>query len=172
MQVLILNGSPIKGGNTDSLCESFKQGAIESGHGVEKIYLNDLHIEPYRGGENTPYSDQMKIVFEGIKKSHILVIASPLYWMSFSAQIKIIMDRLSITFKDDLSHKKSALLVAGASPQNDLEATILPYYKLCFITSLGWEDLGCVLAGGVFAPGDVKNTSYLKQAYELGKSLS
>ena len=35
--VLILSGSPRKGGNSDILCDEFAKGATEAGHNVEKI---------------------------------------------------------------------------------------------------------------------------------------
>ena len=39
--VLILSSSPRRGGNSDTLCDEFMQGAIESGHRVEKVFLRD-----------------------------------------------------------------------------------------------------------------------------------
>ena len=36
-KVLILSGSPRKGGNSDLLCDEFMRGAVEAGHEVEKI---------------------------------------------------------------------------------------------------------------------------------------
>ena len=38
-KVLILAGSPRKGGNSDILCDAFLRGAEEAGHSVEKIWL-------------------------------------------------------------------------------------------------------------------------------------
>ena len=35
-KVLILSGSPRKGGNSDILCDEFARGATEAGHEVEK----------------------------------------------------------------------------------------------------------------------------------------
>ncbi len=43
-KVLILSGSPRKGGNSDTLCDQFANGATEVGHMVEKVYVNDLNI--------------------------------------------------------------------------------------------------------------------------------
>ena len=37
--VLILSSSPRKGGNSDLLCDRFKEGAESAGHRVEKIFL-------------------------------------------------------------------------------------------------------------------------------------
>lgn len=37
--ILIISASPRKGGNSDTLCDRFAQGAEESGHKVEKVFL-------------------------------------------------------------------------------------------------------------------------------------
>ena len=39
--ILILSGSPRKGGNSDILCDRFMEGARESGHRAEKVFLRD-----------------------------------------------------------------------------------------------------------------------------------
>ena len=43
--VLIISASPRKGGNSDTLCDRFRQGAEEAGNRVEKIRLAELTIE-------------------------------------------------------------------------------------------------------------------------------
>lgn len=42
--VLILSGSPRKGGNSDTLCNQFMKGAQEAGNEVEKIFLRDKKV--------------------------------------------------------------------------------------------------------------------------------
>ena len=43
-KVLILSGSPRKGGNSDTLCDEFMKGAIEAGNEVEKIFVAGKNI--------------------------------------------------------------------------------------------------------------------------------
>lgn len=43
-KVLILSSSPRRNGNSDTLCNEFMRGAVESGHTVEKIFLRDKTI--------------------------------------------------------------------------------------------------------------------------------
>lgn len=43
-RILILAGSPRKNGNSAALCRAFAQGAEESGHQVETIFLRDKKI--------------------------------------------------------------------------------------------------------------------------------
>lgn len=38
-KVLVLSGSPRKGGNSDLLCDEFTKGAKESKNEVEKIFV-------------------------------------------------------------------------------------------------------------------------------------
>ena len=40
-KILILSGSPRKGGNSDYLCDQFLKGATESGHEAEKIFVSE-----------------------------------------------------------------------------------------------------------------------------------
>lgn len=42
--ILILSSSPRRGGNSDTLCDEFMRGAIESGNQVEKIFLAQTRI--------------------------------------------------------------------------------------------------------------------------------
>lgn len=47
-KVLILSGSPRKGGNSDILCDQFAKGAAEAGNQVEKIRVADRKIGYWR----------------------------------------------------------------------------------------------------------------------------
>ena len=44
--ILILSGSPRKGGNSDLLCDEFMRGAKESGNNVTKINVASKKIAP------------------------------------------------------------------------------------------------------------------------------
>lgn len=45
-KVLILSGSPRKGGNSDTLCDQFMKGALETGNEVEKIWVQGKKVAP------------------------------------------------------------------------------------------------------------------------------
>lgn len=47
-KVLILSGSPRKGGNSDLLCDEFMRTALEAGHEVEKIRATEKKVSPCR----------------------------------------------------------------------------------------------------------------------------
>ena len=48
-KVLILSGSPRKGGNSDILCDEFAKGARSAGNEVEKIRVTEKKIAPCTG---------------------------------------------------------------------------------------------------------------------------
>ena len=43
-KVLILSGSPRRGGNSDTLCDEFMRGAEDTGNTVVKVFLGDYKI--------------------------------------------------------------------------------------------------------------------------------
>ena len=48
-KVLILSGSPRKGGNSDTLCDEFMKGALEAGNEVEKVFVAGKNIGYCKG---------------------------------------------------------------------------------------------------------------------------
>lgn len=98
-KVLILSGSPRKGGNSDLLCDEFMRGAEESGNVVEKIWIPSKKIGYCRacyycknhGGECC-VKDDMSEVLQKMLDAEVLVLSSPVYFYSVNAQMK----RLSI----------------------------------------------------------------------------
>ena len=94
--VLILSGSPRKGGNSDLLCDEFMRGAKENGNQVAKINVADQKISPCRAcyfcrdhsGECI-YKDDMQKILQAMIDADVLVLASPVYFYSINAQLKI-----------------------------------------------------------------------------------
>lgn len=108
MNILALVGSPRKGGNTDILVDRVIQGAKSQGQeiNVEKIYINDLNLQPCRGDESCRktgkciISDDMAEVLEKIKQADALILGSPLYRGYLPGQMKVFMDRTHPLEKD------------------------------------------------------------------------
>lgn len=167
--VLILNGSPDKHGNTAILADALLRGAREAGHTGRILNVTEMEIAPYKGPSQP--ADEMAVVLDELERADVVVWASPLYWMQFPGQLKIVMDRMSFQREDNFAGKETALLACAASPEEVIRQNLYQYYQLCFVDSMKWRDRGAVLAGGCFAPGQTAGTPYEQQAYELGKSL-
>ena len=177
MNILILSGSPRKGGNTDLLVDAFVKGASPK-HQVEVVSVHDYKINPCIGCNSCfaredhacCQKDDMQIVYEKISKAEMLVIASPVYFYGLSAQLKAVIDRFHNPIRDTFHIHKMALLLVGAASLPALFDGIVAQYELC-LKFFKLEDMGRVLVRGVKDKGDVKNGDSLKQAFELGQRI-
>ena len=99
-KVLILSGSPRKDGNSDLLCSEFMRGAQESGNEVQKIFVRSKKIVPCNAcyycrdhGGKCALNDDMSEILDAMQAADVIVMASPVYFYSIDAQMKIIIDR-------------------------------------------------------------------------------
>ena len=177
MNILILSGSPRKGGNTDLLVEAFVKGASPK-HQVEVISVHDYKINPCIGCNSCfaredhacCQKDDMQIVYEKMANAEMLVIASPVYFYGLSAQLKAVIDRFHNPIRDTFHIHKMALLLVGAASLPELFNSILAQYELC-LKFFKLEDMGRILVRGAKDKGDVENGDALKLAQELGQRI-
>ena len=177
MNILILSGSPRKGGNTDLLVEAFVNGASLKHH-VEVVSVHDYQVNPcmgcnacFKSKDNIcVQKDDMTLIYEKMSQSDMLVIASPVYFYGLSAQLKAVIDRCHNPIRDTFPIQKMSLLLVGAATLPELFDSILMQYRLC-LNFFKLEDAGRVLVRGVKDKGDIRNTDALQKAYELGLNL-
>jgi len=97
--VLGIAGSPRRGGNSALLLGEGMRGAASSGAEVKTIVLNDLNIAPCQHCDGClktgrcKVEDDMQMVYSELKQADRLVLASPLYFMGVTAQMKAMIDR-------------------------------------------------------------------------------
>ena len=176
MNILIINGSPRKGGNTELLAEAFAKGASAQHH-VEIVSVRDYNVNPclgcnacFKSNGVCAQKDDMTILYEKMSQADMLVIASPVYFYSISAQLKAVIDRFHNPIRDTFHIKRMALLLVGAATLPELFDAILTEYNLC-LKFFSIEDAGKVLVRGVKDKGDIMGTSFLEDAYQLGTSI-
>ncbi|WP_294016983.1 flavodoxin family protein [uncultured Treponema sp.] len=176
-RILVLNGSVRRGGNTELLVQSFAEGARKN-NSVEIVSMADFKVNPCIGcnscfnreENDCSQNDDMTKVYEKLKSTDILVIASPVYFYGISAQLKAMIDRLHTPMRNSFPIKKLALILVGAASLPEMFDAIKVQYRLA-LNFFGLEDAGTVLVRGAKEKGDVKNTDGLKEAYELGNSM-
>lgn len=180
--IIILNGSPRLKGNTAMLCDAFIQGAESAGHAVTRFDLQKMNIHGCLGcmkGGKDPASpcvqkDDMEKIYPAYKKADLVVLASPLYYWSVSAQLKAAFDRLFAVAECDPSYanprKECALIMAAEGDSPDNWKPVLDYYH-ALTRFLNWTDKGQVLAGGVLGAGDVFGRPVLDEAFRFGAAL-
>ena len=177
MNILILSGSPRRGGNTDLLVEAFVKGTSQKHH-VEVMSVHDYKVNPCMGcnacfmsKDNTcVQKDDMQTFYDKMAHADMLVIASPVYFYGLSAQLKAVIDRCHNPIRDTFPIKQMALLLVGAATLSELFDSILVQYQLC-LNFFKLEDAGHVLVRGVKDKGDIKNTNALNEAFKLAQSI-
>ena len=177
MNILILSGSPRKGGNTELLVDAFVKGASQKHH-VEVVSVHDYKVNPCMGcnacfkNKNNAciQKDDMPLIYEKMAVADMLVIASPVYFYGLSAQLKAVIDRFHNPIRDTYHIKKTALLLVGAASLPELFDGILAQYRLC-LNFFKLEDAGRVLVRGVKDKGDIQNTEAIQKANELGLNI-
>ena len=99
MKVAAFNGSPRKGGNTESLLWEALRPIEYAGHDVAKFNLNEMSIKPCQdcgGCQDTGvcvWKDDMTLITAAIRESDRLILASPVFFFGVSAQAKAMIDR-------------------------------------------------------------------------------
>ena len=175
-KVLVLSSSPRKGGNSDTLCDQFIKGAQESGNDVEKIYLRNKRIN-YCTGCGTcnlqkpcPQKDDAAEVIDKMVKADVIVLATPVYFYTMSAQMKTLIDRSCARYTE-ISNKDFYFIATMAETEaNRIERTFesLRGFTDCLE---GPREKGTIAAIGVWQKGEVNDKHYMQQAYEMGKAI-
>jgi len=97
--VLGISGSPHRHGNTETLLDAFLDGAKEAGGDVEKILLKGLAYAPCQGCNACHKSgaciidDPLIPLFDRILGTDVVALASPIYTMGITAEMKGFVDR-------------------------------------------------------------------------------
>ncbi len=99
MKIIAFSGSPRKNGNTELLLKEAVKGIESEGLEVRTFDLNIMNIRPCQGcggciktGECI-YKDDMLRVSDAIRSADRIILASPVYFYSVSAQAKVMIDR-------------------------------------------------------------------------------
>ena len=176
-RVLILSGSPRKGGNSDILCDAFARGAQEAGNEVEKIRVASKKIAPCSGcyycrdhGGECAHKDDMTDILQKMIDTDVLVLASPVYFYSINAQLKAVIDRTVARWLE-VKNKEFYYIVTMADEEHASADTTLACFQGYADCVEGAVEKGVIIGSGVYEPGKVKDTPAMEQAYQMGKNV-
>lgn len=176
-KVLILAGSPRKGGNSDILCDSFMEGATKAGHDVEKIYVADKNINYCRGCgacEKTGVcvqKDDMAEILDKMLAAHVIVLASPVYFYTISGQMKTLIDRTVARYTQMQNKEFYYIVTAADTDAGMMERSIECFRGFALDCLEGTVEKGIIYGVGVWQKGAVQNTPAVKKAYEAGLNV-
>ena len=173
MKILGINGSP-RGSKSQTLIlvKAVLEGAKASGADVELVDVCKLRID-YCNACDVCYAKGKCIHeddFEGLYRKMLdsdgLILASPVYFRSVTAQLKTLIDRMADAIHCQLLTGKYGCAVATAGSPNYAEVTD---YLSRIIVGFGASAVGSVGATPSI-PGDIEAKK--KEAFKLGQTLA
>lgn len=177
-KVLLLSSSPRRGGNSDTLCDKFAQGANDAGNQSEKIFIRDKKINYCTGCglcNNNGYSgcsqsDDMNEILDKIIEADVIVMATPVYFYAMCGQMKTLIDRCCAKYTKIKNKDFYFILTAADGNKVSLQRTIEEFRGFLACLSEASEK-GIIYGTGVWQKDDVNSTDLPQKAYELGKSI-
>ena len=176
MKIIGINGSPRKKGNTQALLKvALESSRIDE---IKVIHLVDYKIKPCDGcgvcwkTKKCPIDDDLEKVISELVQSDAIVIGSPVYYGTVSAQMKAFIDRSGELLGSrgcPLKDKVGGALAVARRWGGVMTWTTLLLYVLdmrLIVPGSGW---GVAIA---MKPNEVMNDKEgIERAQELGKSI-
>lgn len=183
-KIMVVIGSPRRKGNSATLAQRVAVGAKDTGAQVETFFLHAMDIRPCTACDacrtklkkDCIIKDDMKRLYPKMKAADGIVIASPIYWFTVSAQTKLFMDRWYALGGDDgyeLAGKKFGIVLAYADADPFISGAVnaLRTFQDAF-NYIGAEMVGTVY-GSAWKAGEIKkNKALMDAAYALGKKMA
>jgi len=172
MKAVGILGSPRKRGNSSKMLLACLEELSDAGFDAEFVYLQEKDIKYcygcgtcLRDGECI-IEDEMRELKEMLKNANALVLASPVYFLNVSAQMKCFIDRmLAFGHRPTLKgYGGSIVTYAGVG-----EPKLVAEYLNRILKSWGIYPVGYAIGFGVM-PGDVKEED-VEKAKALGKKI-
>jgi len=182
-RILILKGSPRDKGNSSVLANKVADGAREGGAEVESISLHGMDIRPCDACDVCAETegvciikDDMQAIYPKLLQADTIVLASPVYWFTISAQLKLCIDRwygLQSSGWKKMAGKQAAIVLTYGDSDLYTSGGINAIHTFeSMFRFLRMEIVGMVYgtAGDI---GDVeKQPELMQKAYRLGQRLA
>jgi multimeric flavodoxin WrbA len=186
-KVMIVKGSPRRQGNSAALAERVAAGAQAAGAQVRSHYLHGMDIQPCDACDSCQpakdagcvIDDDMQALYPELREADAIVYASPIYWFTVSAQIKLFMDRCYALGDEDagvqghgLAGKRIGVVLTygGDDPYDSGAINAIRMFQDAF-DYIPSEIVGFVY-GYASSAGEVRqNRELMQKAFELGKKL-
>ena len=172
MNILVLNGSPRQNGNTVAMVDAFAEGASENGHHVTVVPVCRMNIAGClaceychtKGNGKCVQQDDMQEIYPILEQAEMIVLASPIYYHSFTGQLQCAVNR--IYAPDKPKNLKKAALILSSGDDKVYDGAIYEYQN-SFLNYLKLENMGVFTAHGK----QNKSEEKLDELREFGRSI-
>jgi multimeric flavodoxin WrbA len=182
-KIVVLNGSPHQGGCTAALVEKMSGAAERDDAEVTRYFLNDLSMKGCQGCFRCQQTgrcavlDDMQPIYDALLEADALVLASPVYMWSMSAQLKTAVDRLFAFLRPGhTSALRPGIKVLLLFTQGQKDTGMFRHYfehvgkNMQF---MGFGDYKILVAGGTHLPEQVlSQPDVLAEAEAMGRWLA
>jgi multimeric flavodoxin WrbA len=182
-KILILKSSPRLNGNSSTLADQVAAAAEKAGAHVQLFNLHGLNIHPCdacdscrKTGGVCVVGDDMQKLYPRLRQADGIVLAGPIYWFTFNAQLKACIDRwyaMGSGEVHELAGKRIGILLTygDSDPYNSGAVNAIYTFRSMF-DYIGAEIVG-VVYGTANDVGDVqKQPELMAKAYELGTRMA
>jgi multimeric flavodoxin WrbA len=181
--ILIIKSSPRKNGNSSVLADQVALGAKEKGAQVESVQVDEMNIHPCDACDFCQETngvcviqDDMQTLYPKIQHADVLVLASPIYWFTISAQLKLCIDRWYAfqPIRQEVwpGKKIGIVLTYGDSDPYDSGAVNAIHTYQSMFRYLGVEIAGMVYGSASDIGDAAKQPELMEKAYHLGEKLA
>ena len=169
------------------LLDEALKGAHNKGADIDKVVLNELDISPCQECQRcfkTGYcavNDDFQMVYKNIQSAEGIIIASPIFFTTVTAQLKTTIDRFQCVWAQKYILKKGDnwnrrgkrgvfLSVSALSQPGFFECASNVIKAFFLMIGAGYE--GELFCQGIDEKGKIgEYQDYLKKAYELGEQV-
>jgi len=179
VKIIVITSSPRKEGTTALLADEFIRGATEAGHEIFRFDSAFETIAPClacnscnKGETVCVHNDSMEKLYPKLLETDCIVLLTPLYFYSMTAQLKLTIDRLyAIVGKMKKTKRKAVFMVTAWEPDNTKTMIALTEHYKALVDWFNCENAGIILAGECGTREAVEKSPYPQQAYELGLNI-
>lgn len=150
MNILVLNGSPRAQGDTAKMVKAFRSAAENAGHAVTVFPVCRMDVRGClaceychgKGQGTCVQKDDMQAIYDALRETDMLVLASPIYYHNISGQLKCVIDRFYAALFPAAPERLKKAAMFLASGDADMADGARFSFEGDFLGYLGLEDMG------------------------------
>ncbi len=189
-KIAYIHGSPRKNGNTAAISTIVIQEAVKKNAAVTEIYATQLKFQVpgclscMKCHQSNDFAcvigDQLAAILTTLPNYDTIVLATPTYWMSYPAQVKMLVDRMGSLMKftesgeirTPLAGKAFALLTTGTGAlKNNLDLLEQQWRNVAYMLSCNFTS--CLFPNAPKKIGAlIDDPLTLGKAQEFGRQLA
>ena len=179
MKILAIAGSPRLKGNTSFLVDQALAEVEKLGVETEKIVLAQYEVNPCLGHDNCAslasctQKDDAGWIMEKFYEADGVILASPVYYLNVTAQMKAFLDRNYFPYKKNIRGKARAVGIIVVGEQMGIEDTLYTLHQFVDWVFFVGKSRRFIVTGYANHVGDAKkNARLVAEAREMGRKMA